>query len=162
MNRLYFFCEDCKEFVDAGERHGLSSLRERHLVPDEFPVELSVVSITAEAVMSCTTYWTLDAGMPSDRRKSLLATRSFLETHKRHQFAVGDIHRLTRNDEWLDWLIDEDGTDLLPRFLVERLGLTEWSRVVEHVGAMRFPPWWWGDSDSDRTREQARKKFEEL
>lgn len=159
MNRLFFFCEECKVFSDAGYRRGLSALVACGVISEERLDQDSFVPLEGPSVLECPQYWDAPSG------ESLTAsgvTRVFIERHRSHPLSLGDIHRLTRHNEWPDWLIDEEGAETLPRYFIEKLGLRKWSDVEEHVSRMRYRPWWWGAEPLGENRAVARRRFEEL
>src|SRR6186713_1474546 len=120
MNRLFLFCDDCKSFVDGGYRHGLAALRKCGLVPSEFFGPISFVKVSGDELVRCKPYWTVDAdGTPL--APTISTAHSFVRTHQSHDLGVGDIHH-ANGDDWSDWLIDEEGALMLPRYFVERLG----------------------------------------
>jgi hypothetical protein len=161
MNDLYFRCEDCKRFVDAGYRWAYVTLvRPGVVVEDDFAdggSNLPVIS--AAAVLAAHDYWQESDG--DERARAALASqlarvKAFLEAHQRHRLSFGDLHRFHRpEDEWLNWL-SEDDAPLLPRNLVEVLGCSDWSQVEAAVAGRT--PWWWGG----KNMAAARRRFDDL
>ncbi len=114
------------------------------------------------AVLAADEYWQESDG--DERARAALAcqlkrVKQFLQQHQSHRLGFGDFHRFHRpEDEWLEWLCEDEGTDLLPRHSVEVLGYGAWSEVERHVASLRIAPWWWTPAN----RAAARRRFEEL
>jgi hypothetical protein len=161
MNEVYFFCEKCRVYRNAGYRHAVLSLCECGLIDESLlSRDEPYTSIDGEGVLRCRAYWTQEraTGELADR---LRGARTFLQEHQSHALSFGDIHRILRpGEQWYEWLSEDGDEDPLPRYLAERLHLRTWSEVETYVASRRLPPWWWQDEGSE-TRIQAREAFEE-
>ncbi len=161
MNDLYFRCETCKRFVEAGYRHAYWTLVEPGVVlaDDYVTGGTTLPPVSAEAVFAAKAYWAASAN-DSAIAEQLGRVRAFLSDHARHSLSFGDIHRLhAPADEWLGWRCDDRDGGLLPRDLVEGLRLSTWTEVEAYLSRTGGSPWWWSSPDA---RQAARRKFEEL
>jgi hypothetical protein len=158
MNDVYFFCEACQNYIEAGYRHAVHSLESCGLLPEDLlGREVTYASVSAADVLACVAY-SDTTGLPEAMAKQVGRARSFVDAHVAHPLSFGDIHRvLGRGLPWWDWMNEDGETDLTPRFLGERLGLARWEDVESHIASARRRPWWWGSS---RTRRIARLAFE--
>jgi hypothetical protein len=150
MNNVYFSCEACKVYINAGYRWCYWALEKPGVVSPEIPVDV-------DAVLARKEYWAGEAknAWLADR---LPKVHRFLEVHSLHRVEYGDLERLVENNEHLNWLC-EDEDELLPRYFVERLGYTQWEQVRSHLKRHQHRPWWSVDEES---KENARVKFHEL
>jgi hypothetical protein len=159
VNELYFRCETCKRFVEAGYRWAYATLVEPGVVhaDDYVTGGTSLPAVSAEAVLGAAPYWQV-AAQDALLAQQLDRVRTFLLHHGKHTLSFGDIHRLHRPaHEWLSWLSEDGETAPLPRYFAEVLKLKSWADVESHVRTLRVPPWWW----SGDNRIAARRKFEE-
>jgi hypothetical protein len=159
MNDVYFFCEACKTYIEAGYRHAVHSLERCGLLPEDLlGREVTHASVSAADVLACVAYWDT-TGLPEANAEQVWRARSFIDAHVAHPLSFGDIHRvLGRGLPWWEWMNEDGQTDLTPRFLVERLGLAGWEDVESYVAAARRRPWWWSIPSA---RVEARRRFEE-
>jgi hypothetical protein len=160
VNDLYFRCETCKRFVDAGYRWANATLVEGGVVRQDDFVHggTNLPPVSPKAVLDCSEYWS-GADESPFLATQLPLVRRFLEAHSGHQLSFGDIHRFHRPEcEWLEWLCDDPESNESPRVYAETLGLSSWGDVESYVQSHR-PPWWWTTAAA---RHAARRKFEEL
>jgi hypothetical protein len=161
VNTLYFRCEDCKRYIDAGYRWAYWSLVAPGIVAqDDFGEggqSLPIVSV--DAVLKAQAYW--DGAAEAPWLAALFPkVKEFLDVHGSHRLSFGDIQRLEYPpQEWLDWLCDDAQPDESPRYLVEVLRLSRWGDVEKRYRQGRRTPWWW---DIAGERMAARRRFEEL
>lgn len=158
MNNLYFRCEDCKRYLDAGYRWAYCTLVEPGIVAEDDFIEggSSLPILSASTVLGTSEYWQVP-----DDNKALAAqlgrVRAFLLAHSDHRLSFGDLHRF--EGEWFEWLCEDEGSNLLPRYLIEVHGFTRWGQVQEFMKRRKDPPWWWRNRVD---RVAARRRFEEL
>jgi hypothetical protein len=159
VNDLYFRCEDCKRYIDAGRWAYATLVQSGAVSADDFGnggTDLPVVSV--KAVLGAKAYWDAPEGNDAllDRLKIV---REFLTVHGQHRLSFGDVHRFHRPpDEWMDWLCLDIEAELSPRYLVEVLGFVTWFEVERHVSRLTRQPWWW----SEKNQEATRRHFEVL
>jgi hypothetical protein len=163
MNEVYFFCESCKIYIDAGYRHAAMALVGCGVIEgDLLGRERPFADVDIRKVLACAAYWD-QAGKPDDLSRRLVRVREFLVEHATHVVAFGDIHRLLNNSDavWTDWLSEDGEDDPTPRYLAERLHFGKWSEVETYIAGRRRSPWWWNHPNS-ATRAEAKRKFETM
>lgn len=141
MNHQFFFCFDCKEYIEALYRWGYSNLVRKGEVEDGEPLDV-------EYVLGHTPFWDVPTDSDYDWiRKELPEVRLFLHRHFHHQVRYGDMDLLEEDggNYDLDWL--ERGSDptVTPRYLVDVVGLTTWEQVESFAASWKGPgiiPWW--------------------
>jgi len=149
MNDLYFFCMDCKSFVDAGYRWAYSSLADAGMKPNAF--------VTAESILAVEKYWsTSDPGLIS----LLAVAKTYLLQHFGHRLRYGDFDFLFEpQEEWADWLDESKNPEELPRYFLERERCLTWDDLVKRVAQLPIEPWWWSD---EKLRLHAKARFDVL
>ena len=165
MSDLLFRCEDCKSFVPAGGRWAYLMLEKPRIIQADDLADggTTIPLMAAEAVLAADAYWRGPAHDDGDRGRiaaQLVLARGFLLAHRDHRLSFGGTRRLhlTASD-WLDWLCEDQRFRLMPRFLVERLGLRTWAEVRDFMEQQRSPAYWWEVPDF---RREARLRFEAL
>jgi hypothetical protein len=94
MNDVYFFCDGCRTYIEAAYRHGARSLESCGLTPEDLlGREVTYVSVSAEAVLSCGPYWDTQTLFP-ETIALLSQVRSFLVAHAEHPLTFGDIRAI--------------------------------------------------------------------
>jgi len=162
MNDLYFRCEECKRFIDAGYRWAYVTLvRPGIVAQDDFAEGGNTLpDVSAAAVLAADEYWKESDGDARSRAalaSQLKQVKLFLQQHQAHRLSFGDMHRFhSPEDEWLEWLSEGDAP--LPRNLVEVLGFSTWAEV-ETLLAHGPAPWWWAGG---KNRAAARQRFDAL
>jgi hypothetical protein len=140
MNDVYFRCEDCKIYIDAGFHWAAHTLEEANVVQQEHDVAV-------EKVLACNDYW--ETKNPKVQA-ILQQVAQFLFAHQHHRIMYGDSQFLFRGEgnEYLNWMYDTDeDIKLLPRDFVERLGFASWEEVLSYLNTLEYPPWWVYDDD---------------
>ena len=162
MNDLFFACQDCREYIDAGYRWCYWTLEEPGIVIKGQPINVS-------DVLNAKAYWTVDAEWLEDL---LPRVSQFLLAHKAHNIVYGnsedfmEFDDLTRSDSFLDWIniLNDRPDGFKPRDFVERLGFQTWSQVLDYVKDSANQPYWWHSwpNPEESPIHAARIKFESL
>jgi hypothetical protein len=154
MNHMYFFCFDCKEYIEALYRWGSSNLVRNGEVEYGAPLDI-------EYVLGHTRFWDPPTDPDYDWiRRELPEVRSFLHRHFDHLVRYGDMDVMenAEDNEGLDWLeVGKDPT-ATPRYLVDVVGLTTWEQVEEFAATWEGPgiiPWWVEVTDQTHTEMRA-------
>jgi hypothetical protein len=144
VNNIYFFCESCKVFVDAGYRWAYWTLEEPGIVRRDEAVDSDLVMATQE-------YWNPER---DDRSQWLIkevlpSVRHFFEEHRAHRiiFGEGDIVFDASPDWFLEWIQEGFLASPLPRFCYERVRCSSWTAVCEYINTLKLKPSWWKDLD---------------
>jgi hypothetical protein len=161
MNNLYFACNDCKTYIDAGYRWAYWELERAGVVTRAGNVDV-------EAVLAAENYW----NPPKEEQSRWLyeevfpPLRQFLQEHKSHQVMFGEDEDFASldNDYYLDWMQIGYLMKPTPRYLVEVLRMVSWEQVCEYMQKQGSPPAWWKLTwwDNPSPHEKGRQKFEEL
>lgn len=165
MSDLLFRCEDCKSCVPAGGRWAYLMLEKPGVIQADDLADggTAIPLMAAEAVLAADAYWRGPASDDTERSRiaaQLELARGFLMAHRDHRLSFGGTRRLhlTASD-WLDWLCEEPRFRLMPRFLIERMGLRTWAEVRDFMEQQRSPAAWWEVPD---LRREARLRFDAL
>lgn len=157
MNDVYFACQNCQLYIDAGYRwtQNLSAAIQRGQKVD------------MDAVFSAVEYW---RGVGGDQylQNLLQQVRVFLEAHREHDVIFGweeDFHHFDAASlGWMEVEIDaknrdESGTEYFwgPRDFVEKLGYTHWEQVLGHIAKLEWSVWWFEEME---LRIEGRRRFE--
>jgi hypothetical protein len=156
MNNLYFACNDCKIYIDAGYRWAYWQLEDPGVVSRR-----KVISV--ESVLAASNFW----NPPKDEISRWLydeifpPLKTFLGDHKDHLIVFGDIEDLIPDDDacYLDWMQIGYRMQPTPRYFAEVLGLNTWIQVDQYMETQEFLPAWWIDLP---WRVEGKKRFEEL
>jgi hypothetical protein len=139
MNNVYFACQDCKKYIDAGYRSTLSTLYLDQW--DQFPITVSVDEVLSykDPLDSVADRPYLAGAVPS--------AHYFLVAHQTHNILFGDDESFKNFDEpnysYLQWLdvgsLEEptlNTTCFEPRYFVEHQSLrfSSWSQVEAYCG----------------------------
>jgi hypothetical protein len=155
MKDLYFACNDCKIYIDAGHRWAYIQLENTGIVSRGAKVDV-------EDVLRSRDYWNPPDNPESRwlRDEVIPAVRDFLNKHQKHSVVFGreeDFAPL--GAAYLDWMQVGYLPQPSARSLVESMGMKSWDDVLEYVGKKKIPPAWW---DIPPFREQVRQRVEEL
>lgn len=137
MNNLFFACEHCKEYIDAGYRWAYFTLvRSGHVDRDE--------RVDSDRVLQTEQYWNPPIDEQSQWLHQLLPeVKRFLIKHQNHTIQFGDFIDLFDNDDGFDWLdLSPDIPELSPRYFIEVLEIYSWEDVIEYIQQMPRQPWW--------------------
>jgi hypothetical protein len=153
LNNVYFKCEDCKEYIDAGYRWSYCLLVQTGIIEDESKIDV-------QKVLDYKPFW--DGTTKGDWLANLLPkVELFLENHKNHKVFYTELDSLYDNNELLELLAicdEDDYTEITPRYFVDTKGYERWEQVIEHISKMRAQPVWFDDYDN--MKDMAKKKFE--
>lgn len=146
MNAVFFKCEQCKEYIDAGGRWAILKLVNPRIVSDEGEER----PINVEKVLDCTEYI-----------EKLPVTREFLEAHRGHTVIFTGLYDIFETGEWLDLMAHGrvESHEVKPRTFVEKLKYTRWEEVEAYLRQADVPPVWIEDEGMVR---MARERFEQL
>jgi hypothetical protein len=158
MNCLYFACQDCKIYIDAGYRWAYWELEEAAIVTRGKQVDI-------EKVLAAESYWNLDEEDSSHWLYTEIfpPLRKFIEEHREHHIVFDEEEGFVSGADQWDWM--QIGYLLVPtpRYFLEVMGFTSWEQVKEYIGNMERPPWWWEiDWREEKPHEECKRKFEEL
>jgi hypothetical protein len=150
MNDVYFACQDCKNYIDAGYRWAAKCLFWNQ--ESRYPILISTDDILANAE-----YW---SGTTANAFLAdvLPAARRFLLGHRGHQVVFGDSGSFASYDapsysflEWLDVRALEEKANparfiFEPRYFAEHTALryTSWSQVEPYCASI------FGGSDDEK------------
>lgn len=141
MNELHFSCLDCKEYIDAAYKWGLS-----HLV-NSGPLECHSM-INVDDILHTQPFWDVpDTAQHKWIRDLLPHIRVFLDKHTGHKISYCDRTEIENNEEYqgLDWIDCSPDPMISPRHLVEIMGIIEWREVERLVEKEQIKLWWWLD-----------------
>jgi hypothetical protein len=146
MNAVFFKCEQCKEYIDAGGRWAILKLVNPRIVSDEGeerPIDIGKVLACAEYI------------------DKLPVTREFLEAHRGHTVIFTALYDIFETGEWLDLTAHGrvEPYEVKPRTLVEKLGFTRWEEVEAWIERADPPPLW---TEDPGLLGVARERFEQL
>ena len=155
MNDVYFFCTDCKKFIDAADRWAVHTLETPGIVRLKECVDVSEILAVDEYFRPPEEKY---GPRVSIRIKFGKYIENFLIRHKEHNVIYNEFEFLLNNYDYLEWF-DEGDTDGggLPRNAIEQLNITTWESYIEHIEGMRFEPHWYG---FDEQMEKAKEVFE--
>jgi hypothetical protein len=157
VNCVYFACETCKVYVDAGYRWAYWTLEHPGAV--QRGKRLSLAS-----VLAAEEYWTPE--VDAEWLVGILSRAScFLKCHADHPLLYGEYEEVIGDPDWetqqfLDWRCEDPGEgDVTPRYLAEVKGLDSWREVEEFMATLKLKPWWWGCRG---VHQRAKKRFGQM
>jgi hypothetical protein len=152
MNNVYFACQTCKSYLDAGYRWCYWTLEHPGHVSQGHLIDVARILAVPE-------YWhgtATEVGLPAPTKQAI---RAFLVRHQAHELLYGEDEAFLHYPHYtfLYWINEDETnrTDVSVRTCIERFHLTTWEAVTHHVEQGIIDPWWWEVNDIRQYAQQA-------